>query len=656
MWQQFINMLKPATWLFIMLMVERVRVYASVLDHERDKGKCVPIEIPFCKNMKYNFTSMPNLVGNDDQNAASQEVNQFTPLVQVGCSSMLSFFLCSMYAPMCTEQVEETLIIPICQSMCLKVREQCEPILKRLKFNWPAKLNCDHLPSKTDPPGNNLCMEAPNVNDKGSGNSNPPSVVLPKGIKIPDFGNISPDLRSRYHQILNNKQKTNAVIPKSTRPPYVIPNVAIPDSRLRYIGSTCGERFIHYDKNKNNSCAPRCDIDVFYSKQDKKFAEIWIIVWASLCCFSTIITTLTFIIDTKRFKYPERPIIFLSFCYALYSIGYLLRVAAGSHTVVCDRTSDGKEFVIQEGLENTWCIVVFLFLYYFGMASSVWWLVLTVTWFLSAAHKWGSEAIANLGTYFHLAAWGLPAIKTIVILTLRDVDGDPLTGLCYVGNQDSRALTGFVIAPLMAYLVTGTVFLLAGFIALLRIKERLKLEGTNIRKLEKLMAKIGIFSILYTLPATCVIGCLFYEQINMKTWKNRAKKNPCKDGKCTLEHSIPTVEVFMLKVFMSLVVGITSGMWIWSKKTIQSWTQFCNRTFKPRKSNIPTYSYYAAQPSHSPTHNSAVPAAPANTEVTVDGNVTKHAMVTYAPPNGSHKVSMKPYVSTNKQQWENARV
>jgi hypothetical protein len=40
----------------------------------------------------------------------------------------------------------------------------------------------------------------------------------------------------------------------------------------------------------------------------------------------------------------------------------------------------------------------------------------------------------------------------------------------------------------------GTFFILAGFVALFRIRNNLKQEGTNIRKLEKLMAKIGVFA------------------------------------------------------------------------------------------------------------------------------------------------------------------
>jgi frizzled protein 4 len=92
-------------------------------------------------------------------------------------------------------------------------------------------------------------------------------------------------------------------------------------------------------------------------------------------------------------------------------------------------------------------------------ASSLWWVILTLTWFLAAGLKWGHEAIQIHSSYFHLAAWAVPAIKTIVILVMRDVDADELTGICYVGNQNSRTLLGFVIVPLLVYLFIGITFL-----------------------------------------------------------------------------------------------------------------------------------------------------------------------------------------------------
>ena len=46
-------------------------------------------------------------------------MHEFKPLVEVGCSRHLRFFLCSLYAPMCTPQVDVP--IPSCQSICREV-------------------------------------------------------------------------------------------------------------------------------------------------------------------------------------------------------------------------------------------------------------------------------------------------------------------------------------------------------------------------------------------------------------------------------------------------------------------------------------------------------------------------------------------------------
>ncbi|KFW06395.1 hypothetical protein N327_09559, partial [Fulmarus glacialis] len=318
-------------------------------------------------------------------------------------------------------------------------------------------------------------------------------------------------------------------------------------------------------------------VDVYWSREDKDFAFIWMAVWSTLCFVSTAFTVLTFLLDPHRFQYPERPIIFLSMCYNVYSVAFIIRSVAGAENIAC---------------------IVFLILYYFGMASSLWWVVLTLTWFLAAGKKWGHEAIEAHSSYFHMAAWGIPAMKTIVILTMRKVAGDELTGLCYVGSMDVSALTGFVLIPLSCYLVIGTSFILTGFVALFHIRKIMKTGGTNTEKLEKLMVKIGVFSIgvfsiLYTVPATCVIVCYFYERLNVDYWNLRALERGClhlpgrRAANCSLEASVPTVAVFMLKIFMSLVVGITSGVWVWSSKTLQTWQSLCNRKLGVRTRGKP---------------------------------------------------------------------
>lgn len=531
----------------------------------RQYSRCERITIPMCLDMRYNMTLMPTMSGHTSQADAGREIQEYIPLVEIGCSKLLKFFLCSTYAPMCTEQVDETLVIPACRSMCLDVQASCLPVLERFDFKWPDILDCSKLPVRSD--RTNLCMEAPNITDEPVRRENT-------------------EWWKKYQSVRDKS---------TTKPPKHATSTEI---------NHCPDRFVHveYLHNRNNSCAPRCNMDVYFRKEDKRFSEIWTIVWASLCCLSTSITVLTFVIDTTRFKYPERPIIFLSMCYSIYSMAYMIRAITGPSAISCDRGRDGTEFLIQEGLESTWCIIVFLILYFFGMAGSLWWVILTLTWFLAAGRKWGQEAIEAFSSYFHLAAWAIPAIKTIIILTMRRVDGDELTGMCYVGNQDISALTGFVLAPLLVYLIIGTMFILAGFTALFRIRNDLKHEGTNIRKLEKLMAKIGIFSVLYTVPATCVIGCHFYERMNYQRWRNIAMATDCRvtgDDKkdCTLDQSIPTVEVYMLKIFMSLIVGITSGMWIWSSKTVSSWKKCCcSNRFTRGKSNSPNLGNYQQAP------------------------------------------------------------
>lgn len=507
-------------------------------------ARCEPITIPMCQGIGYNMTRMPNLLKHESQHEAEIRLNEFRPLVEYGCDVHLRFFLCSLYVPMCTDQVSAT--IPACRPMCEQARQRCSPIMERFSFGWPDSLDCSRLPTNHDP--NSLCIEAPE-------------------------NNTEPETK-----------KGEGMLPVAGRP--------------RQAGShpagSCEnhEKFQYVERSK--SCAPRCSptVDVFWSRQDKDFAFIWMVVWSTLCFVSTAFTVLTFLLDAQRFQYPERPIIFLSMCYNVYSVAFIIRSVAGAENIACDR-ENGQPYIIQEGLESTGCTIVFLILYYFGMASSIWWVILTLTWFLAAGRKWGHEAIEAHSSYFHMIAWGVPAMKTIVILTMRKVAGDELTGLCYVGSMDADALTGFILIPLSCYLIVGTSFVATGFVALFHIRRIMKTEGTNTEKLEKLMVKIGIFSVLYTVPATCVIICYFYERLNMDYWTYHALESKCvsfpgrRTEDCTLDFSVPNVAVFMLKIFMSLVVGITSGVWVWSSKTLQTWQGLCFRRLSTRTTPKP---------------------------------------------------------------------
>ena len=126
-----------------------------------NQGRCEPItQIPLCVNMRYNDTKMPNLLGHQSQREASSAVHVFLPLVQSKCSPLLLIFLCSIYAPMCTEQLNEVLVVPPCRSMCESVKLDCEPLLRGFDLGWPEVLSCDKLPVKDDLT-DELCIQAP---------------------------------------------------------------------------------------------------------------------------------------------------------------------------------------------------------------------------------------------------------------------------------------------------------------------------------------------------------------------------------------------------------------------------------------------------------------------------------------------------------------
>ncbi|CAL1535247.1 unnamed protein product [Lymnaea stagnalis] len=511
--------------------------------------QCQEVTIPMCKTIGYNMTYMPNQFNHDTQEEAGLEVHQFWPLVEIHCSPDLKFFLCSMYAPICMENYKKHL--PACRSVCERARDGCAPLMKQYGFNWPERMRCENLPALGDK--DTLCMDA-NTTDRHAPTSKPGDGAQPPARKP----GIMPELP--------NKANPGVVHPVGD----IGVSVTTP-ARARNCTSRCEKPLVliteksssHFDKLRTggvHNCAINC-YGPYFSEHEKTFATFWVGLWSILCCISTSMTVSTFFVDMKRFKYPERPIIFLSACYFMVSIGYIIRLIVGHEGVACD-----SGVIRYETTGPAVCTVVFLLVYFFGMASSIWWVILSFTWFLAAGLKWGQEAIASYSQYFHLAAWLIPSVKSIAVLAMSSVDGDPIAGICYVGNQSLDNLRGFVLAPLFVYLIIGTSFLLAGFVSLFRIRNVIKQQGCGkTDKLERLMIRIGVFTVLYTVPATIVIACYFYEQHLRESWE-ATRTNPCFE-----EPVHPNYTVFMLKYFMCLVIGTTSGFWIWSGKTVDSW-------------------------------------------------------------------------------------
>lgn len=76
-----------------------------------------------------------------------------------------------------------------------------------------------------------------------------------------------------------------------------------------------------------------------------------------------------------------------------------------------------------------------------------------------------------------------------------------------------------------------------------------------------------IFAILYVIPAACVLGVQIYEYVNRDSWTLLNQHHPSSSTPSVIANSRPYVEYFSFKMFMSVVIGITGGLWTWCSKS-----------------------------------------------------------------------------------------
>ncbi|CAH8488521.1 unnamed protein product [Schistosoma bovis] len=653
---------------------------------EIETHRCEPVTLILCKGMYYEYTRLPNMFHHETQEEAGLEAHQFYPLVQINCSKDLRFLLCSIYTPICIKGYPH--FLPPCRSICERVKAGCSPIMEHYEFPWPERMNCEQFPEYNNPDGI-LCMERNLTHEEQ---------LEFQSINIKNneqFKSINQSSINQLNQLSNNLHKTSQLQIINTNDQmkslsleeiefknqfneeasYLLFEKAIQNDDIHKLKMTfpnlhlkctcdCRPPLINIKNSEINNnakitvadikdCSMPCYTPYYTFDSSYNFTTLWLGIWSTLCAISTMITIFTFITDSYRFQYPELPLIYLSACYFMISMGYLIRVFMGHQAIACDSLPYEYESIqstMNSNNDNNWfdynssnvtllpntlttitkatltmkktnqlirskilryaltgrvsCAVVFLLIYFFSMAASIWWVVLALTWLLAAGLKWGSEAISKYSQVFHFIAWSLPASQTALALLLSIVEGDPISGLCTIQSNKSITYILFIFAPLLIYLMIGIILMIIGFIALFHIRGKIKLQRPHFietQKLDKLILRIGIFGMLYTIPNLIILFSIGYELRHTYLWQlgiachchydigqyhQINNNNNNQEGEQELEPILPIAlpvwnspkpvyTLIMLKHFMNLIIGIISGFWIWSNKTIQSWKQFC---------------------------------------------------------------------------------
>ncbi|XP_005733365.1 frizzled-3-like [Pundamilia nyererei] len=483
---------------------------------------CEPIRLRMCQDLPYNTTFMPNLLNHYDQQTAALAMEPFHPMVNLVCSADLRMFLCALYAPVCT--VYGHVSMP-CRSLCQRAKDECHKLMEIFGVAWPDDMECSRFPDCDEP--------YPRLEDllTGSEPTDQSSMTVQR-----DYGFWCP-----------RELKVD------------------PDLGYTFMG--------------RKDCSAPCP-SMFFNQQELTFIRYFIGVVSIVCLSATLFTFLTFLIDVTRFRYPERPIIFYAVCYVMVSLVFFLGFLLEGR-VACNPVSPSqfRASTITQGSHNKACTLFFMVLYFFTMAGSVWWVILTITWFLAAVPKWGSEAIEKKALLFHAIAWGLPGALTVTLLALNKIEGDGISGVCFIGLYDIDALRWFVLAPLCVNVAVGVSLLLVGIVALNRVRMEIPLEKENQTKLVKFMIRMGVFSVLYLAPLFTVIGCYIYEHTYRKIWEKTWMENNCRRYHIPCPYKVeetsrPAMVLFLIKYLMMLVVGIPSVFWVGSKKTCFEWASF----------------------------------------------------------------------------------
>ncbi|KAM7350585.1 frizzled 4 isoform 3-T3 [Cochliomyia hominivorax] len=386
--------------------------------------QCEPIKIEMCRNIGYNETSMPNLVGNEIQSEAEYTLQTFSPLIEYVCSSQLKLFLCATYVPMCTPKVP----VPIgpCRTLCESVRSRCHPVLQGFGYPWPPALDCSLFPKENN--HETMCMEGPGE--------------VQEAPTIKEVYPAHPAIKTPFqHTTISN-------------------NFECPGHSKMYV-----------KLHRSGRCAPLCESNILFGPNEKHIAELWIHTWTYAAVGLAFITTICILFsDSRTSKVQEsnqtKVLSSLLWSHTMVVIGWTVRFVAGRTATSCgfDPQLPNVSLLLVDGLSNAPCATTFILRYYFGMAACAWWAVLCLGWHRdvrrvspdSLGHiTLGSSVYPTLSTVTSISkitrnnsakleknitssnfarffAWGLPAFQTAAAIVARLVDADELLGIiCY---------------------------------------------------------------------------------------------------------------------------------------------------------------------------------------------------------------------------------
>ncbi|PAA66721.1 hypothetical protein BOX15_Mlig017100g1 [Macrostomum lignano] len=368
----------------------------------------VPIRVPVCSKIRYNTTA--SFIAQD---RVAFLLGNLQELVNTNCAPYLRLLACSVHLPLCNS--DQSLLVRPCREFCSSVKGLCEAQLRRYGIEWPSHLNCDQLELEDNGSKKNLCLRP--IEEEFNAQmmkKQPPPPHLP--LPPPH----SPQIVGASAGSGNGSGTVDSAATSTA------PGSAVPDADWSSDAPKCSAAELPVG-GVGGWCAKRCLSSYLFAKEDRDFADAWMLAWSVAAAACAILALATFALEPGRFRYPERPVVWVAACHLVHAGAHLLRAALGPE-LACSRSSAALsgsrgELALVSRHAGQWCAAIFLLLYFSWLSGLLWWLALALCWHLSAARRWHHGLLAERTVWLHLLAWGAPLLLSVTLLVLHRIEG-----------------------------------------------------------------------------------------------------------------------------------------------------------------------------------------------------------------------------------------
>ena len=360
------------TWLY--LIIALVSLLPTVSSQDQNFGEpsfdnwydspCESPQVTFCKKKgdpsSYLFQSVhqTNVFGQTQQrtNSYLNPIMQSLPGATLGCHPDSQLFFCSLLMPMCSKKTESNVASPTqnilkpCRQFCDAIKNACEndAVLKSLLPLWPPEFECGKMPES------GLCIS-------------PSLGTVSNNISM----SVPPPTPARTFARTTQGSAAPSAATGSERPSELVVCRYEQDACPQNLRVTSGYSYsLRLGACEVGNCGMPCQASAGWPLARKLIGAA-----AIVCAVMTAVTLLTFLIDLRRFLYPERPIVYLCACYLLIAACYVAGFVLRDRVSCTSAHGPGAEaaLVATQGTKEVACTVMFMHIYFFSLAASIWW-------------------------------------------------------------------------------------------------------------------------------------------------------------------------------------------------------------------------------------------------------------------------------------------